>query len=668
MPKPPQKLPQKLPVDDLIPELKAKLASGQAVVVQASPGSGKTTRIPPALIRNDGDVLVLEPRRVAAKYAAKRVSDELGSKLGETVGYRFRFENVTSPRTRLCFLTEGMLMRRFLSDPTLKGAHTVILDEFHERHLHGDIALAYLRKLQQSTRPDLKLIVMSATLDSDAIAKFLGDAPVLKIDAPLFPVDLEYLPSPVAKPLDLLVRDAVTRSLSQDDGDILVFLPGMGEIRRCSDAIRSAAERTGALIAPLHGELSREEQDFAIERADRRKIILATNVAETSLTIEGVRVVIDSGFHRVASYSWWSGVPTLRTRPISRASAIQRAGRAGRTGPGRCIRLYTRGEFEGRAPFQTPEISRADLTQSVLELKSLGITNASELSWFESPPSQALDSSETLLYRLGALTTRGGPLNEIGRRLARIPAHPRIGRMVLEASQNESTLKESSLLGALISEGEIETLDALESVRRGFFPDRVSKLADQIFKSVEPLKSARTRSLAFSVLSGFPDRVARRKSGGDMIFSEGGSARAPDSALFQSSEYFVLLDVQERQGLGQARSAVEIKSAVAIEADWLLDLEPSQIEEKEELSWDSDRKRVQSSALMRYGQLILSESRTEPHDLSAASRILAKSGQAWTWTHGVANSLYMMHSRASEKLHPPSILRKSKLGQLVFSS
>jgi len=222
---------------------------------------------------------------------------------------------VTASRTRLRFLTEGMLMRKFLSDPELSNTHTVILDEFHERHLHGDLAIAYLRKLQLTTRPDLKLVVMSATLDSEAISKFLGDAPVLRVEAVLHPVEIEYLPSAAAKSMENLVRDAVTKSLTRDTGDILVFLPGMGEIRRCADAIRVQADQANAIVTPLHGELSREEQDLAIEPSSKRKVILATNVAETSLTIEGVRVVIDSGFHRIASYSWWSGVPTLRTRP-----------------------------------------------------------------------------------------------------------------------------------------------------------------------------------------------------------------------------------------------------------------------------------------------------------------------------------------------------------------
>lgn len=615
-------LPQKLPVDDILPELREKLSRAEAVIVRASPGSGKTTRIPPALIRDKGEVLVLEPRRVAAKYAARRVAQELGCELGGKVGYQFRFENVTSAATRLRFLTEGMLMRRFVSDPELSGVHTVILDEFHERHLHGDIALAYLRRLQLSTRADLKLIIMSATLDTESLARFLGGAPVITIDAPLFPVELEYLPSTPARPLENLVRDAVSQTLSNTKGDILVFLPGMGEIRRSGEAIRAVAEKHDCLIAPLHGELSREEQDLAIEKNRRRKIILATNVAETSLTIEGVRTVIDSGFHRVASYSWWSGVPTLRTRPISRASAIQRAGRAGRTGPGKCIRLYTRGDFDGRAPFQTPEIQRADLTQSVLELKSLGITEPSHLNWFEAPSTQSLSSAETLLYRLGALESPGGAISKTGRTLVRIPAHPRIARMLLEAKGNP----EGAVLGALISEGDLETLDAIEALRNSPLSFSTKKLVDLFEKSLRDEPSGPNKSLEFAILTGFPDRVARRSPNGDLVFSDGGSAKSPEHTLFRSSEYFVLLDVQERQGLGQARSSVGVRSAVAIQEGWLFDLNPAQVEEVSSVTWDADRKRVQSVDQIRYGQLVLSESRSDPKDPAAGSLVLAKQG------------------------------------------
>ncbi|MFL5813043.1 MAG: helicase-related protein, partial [Bdellovibrionia bacterium] len=337
-----------LPIDPSLPKILESLERTPNLVLKAAPGSGKTTRVPPALLNASfarkhasGEIIVLEPRRLAAKYSARRVAEEMGEEIGKTVGYQFRFENVGGPATRLRFMTEGMLMRKLLGDPKLSRVCAVLLDEFHERHLHTDTALAYLRQLQKMERPDLRIVVMSATLDTDRISAYLGDAPVVEVQNRPYDVSVHYLSASTSgtsntKPLELQVRDAVVRAIeskSDDEGDLLVFLPGMGEIRRAESAIQEyfRGEPGAPLVLPLHGELSKAEQDQAIRKADRRKVILSTNVAETSLTIEGVTNVIDSGLHRIATYSWWSGVPSLKTKPISRASAIQRAGRAGRT-------------------------------------------------------------------------------------------------------------------------------------------------------------------------------------------------------------------------------------------------------------------------------------------------------------------------------------------------
>ncbi len=389
-----------LPIDPHLPLIAKKLQESGCLVLKASPGSGKTTRVAPFLLNSlppGKEILVLEPRRLAAKLAARRVAEERREKVGGVIGYQFRFENVSSKETRLRFLTEGMLMRRLIRDRTLDGVAIVILDEFHERHLHGDVALSYLRSLQASGRPDLKLVVMSATLDTEALLRYLGNCPLVEVEGRPFDVATHYRPSE-NKFLEISVRDAVKTAFQEwPEGDCLVFLPGMADIRRAESALSDLARINHWDLFPLHGELSKGEQDRALLPGRNRKIILATNVAETSLTIEGIRIVIDSGLHRQASYSWWSGVPSLRTRPISRASSIQRAGRAGRTASGTCYRLYSRADFDGRAPFETPEIQRADLCQTLLELKELGVQSLTQFPWFDPPPAGAMESAEATL-------------------------------------------------------------------------------------------------------------------------------------------------------------------------------------------------------------------------------------------------------------------------------
>jgi ATP-dependent helicase HrpB len=619
-----------LPIDRFLPSVQAALEKSRSLVLQASPGSGKTTRVPPFLLKREreGEILVLEPRRVAAKYAARRVASEMGVKLGEEVGYQFRFENVTSVKTRLRFLTEGMLMRRLLGDPLLHGIGTVIIDEFHERHLHGDVALAYLRKLQGS-RPELEIIVMSATLDAEPVAKFLGTDSVIKIEAAIFPVETEYLQAPSQKYLDSLVRDAVTRAVDEEKGDILVFLPGMAEIRRASDALREIADSKRLLVAPLHGELSREEQDQAIEKGSLRKVILSTNLAETSLTIEGVSVVIDSGLHRQASYSWWSGIPKLQTRPISRASAIQRAGRAGRTGPGKCYRLYTRGDFDSRAAFDTPEIQRADLAQTILELKTLGVQDLSSFPWFESPASQSLQGSESLLVQLGALILKKGftVLTDSGRMMAQVPTHPRFARILAVARETGASVEDAALFAALISEGDFgardnnvkDALSFLESFRKTGVPENLKKQMNQLLSSVPRggIKTGDEARLRFAILSGFPDRVVKKRAPlsasiqteVELLFATGGSAKAQNTGVMTESEYFTVLDIQEKQSHGQNKSQLHLKSVITIDPSWLIDLPPALLVETEEVIWDPQRKRVEHVSQMKYGQIILSETK-----------------------------------------------------------
>jgi len=636
--------PLSLPIDHRLAEIRLALEKNQTVIVEASPGSGKTTRVPSALLscdfRKDREILVLEPRRLAAKLAAMRVSEEHGETVGGTIGYHFRFERVAGPKTRVCFLTEGMLMRRLLSDPKLKSTACVIIDEFHERHLHGDIAMSYLAWLRRHERPDLRIAVMSATLDSAAVTRFLSDSHLVHIDAPRFPIDLVYLNGPASKPLDQLVKEAVAKAskeLPKQDGmgDILIFLPGMADILRAKTALETIRQSSGIEIALLHGELDRSAQDLALKRSQRRKVILSTNIAESSLTIEGVSIVIDSGLHRTAAYSWWSGVPSLKTRPISRASATQRAGRSGRTGPGTCYRLYSKTDFDSRPAFETPEILRADLSQTVLELKSLGIASAASFPWFESPPSGALESAETLLYRLGALSKEGS-LTPIGKAMVTFPAHPRLSRLMIECDRR-NIIDLGTTAAALISEGDLDSMDALESIRLARLSEPAKRLKRQFLgqfesrRSVQKPEEEAMNDLAQSLLTGFPDRVGKKRKAArgksdevDVVLSSGGSARVMEAGVVSHADTFIALDIQEQKHLSQQRSSLRLRCVCPIHEDWLLDIVPSAITEINSLEWDKERNRVIASSQVKYDELVLTESPSVPIPSDQSFAILLK--------------------------------------------
>lgn len=443
---------QPLPIDPLLPEVVSSLCERPALVLEAPPGAGKTTRVPRALLGApwcSGQIVVLEPRRLATRIAARRVAGELGDRLGATVGYQVRFEDVSSARTRIRFVTEGILGRQLLESPALEGVSAVVLDEFHERHLQGDVALAMLERLRRSRRPDLRIVVMSATLATAPVAQYL-DAPVLRAEGRLFEVVVDHLPSPDERPLGLQVASAVRRLVHEGlDGDVLVFLPGAGEIRKTRQACERVAQDADLLIVPLHGDLDAEQQDAALRPASKRKIILSTNVAESSVTIEGVVAVIDSGLARVASQSPWSGFSRLRVEKISRASAVQRSGRAGRMRPGRCVRLYTRADFELRPAFAPPEILRLDLAEMQLELAAAGAT---DVEWLEAPPPSHVRAAEELLRRLQAVDAEGRP-TETGRAMLRFGVHPRAARVVVEG-ERRGMARDACLAAAILSEGD----------------------------------------------------------------------------------------------------------------------------------------------------------------------------------------------------------------------
>lgn len=585
----------KLPIDEALPQILAALEAGPNLVIQAPPGAGKTTRVPAALLKRlEGEVLVLEPRRLAARLAARRVAAELGERAGETVGYQVRFEDVSGPGTRLRYLTEGVLTRRMLSDPQLHNAAAVLLDEFHERHLETDLALALLRRLQRTTRPELRIVVMSATLDTAPVAAFLGGCPVVRCEGRRFEVAVDYTPHSSA-PLEQQVAEAVERL--PPEGDVLVFLPGAAEIRRAQNALEPFAARSGALLLPLHGDLAPAEQDRAVAPADRRKIILSTNIAESSVTIEGVTAVIDSGLARVAIDSPWTGLPSLEVRRISQASAVQRAGRAARTGPGRAIRLYTEDDFRRRPLADPPEIVRRELSQIVLQLRAMGI---GELEWLEPPPAAAWQAANTLLDRLGATPEMAG-----------LPLPPRLAKLVVEAKRRGAPEK-GCAVAAVIGAGERGSPDLLAQAEGEWSP-HTRRVYDQLRKRVggRDGPDADTAVLQ-SVLAAFPDRVARHRREGELLLALGGSARFPGCRW----KFLVAVDIEARREQGLPL----VRLAAPIEPEWLLD----RVQERRWLEWNRSAERVEQVTALLYDQLVIEETRAPAPPGEETARLLAQ--------------------------------------------
>jgi ATP-dependent helicase HrpB len=590
-----------LPIDAVLPELVRVFTASPNLVLEAPPGAGKTTRVPPALLSAvAGEVVVLEPRRIAARMAARRVAAEMGERLGDTVGFQVRFEDVSGPRTRLRFVTEGVLTRRLLSDPSLRRVSAVVLDEFHERHLDGDLALALLRRLQLTSRPDLKLVVMSATLNAGPISEYLDRCPTLRSEGRLFDVAVAYTPQS-----SLSLEDQVAKAIEDHEprGDVLVFLPGAAEIRRAMRACEGLARARDLLLLPLHGDLTPEEQDRAVLPATKPKIILSTNVAESSITIDGVTTVIDSGLARIASDSPWSGLPTLQVRRISKASAVQRAGRAGRTGPGRAIRLYSIEDFQRRPEHEIPEIHRRELSQTLLELRALGV---SEVPWFEPPPAETIRAAETLLERLDA--------SRDATELARLPVHPRLARLILDGEKHAAGA-DACRLAALLSSGDrVDTLDVLDAIENTF-----SWRSDQIEKQLRRLIRSRSSGsedgLRAAVLAAFPDRVAKRRTPTDVQLSNGKPARI---AADWPADLLIAVDVEDRREAGPPL----IRLACAITPEVLVDRFPERIDERQELVWNREAERVEARNVVLYEELVIEESRAAP-DREAAAQVLA---------------------------------------------
>lgn len=640
-----------LPVDDCIAALLTEAAQRNVVVV-APPGSGKTSRIPSALA---GRVAVVEPRRIAARMAATWVAGERGQAVGDEVGYQVRFDARCGPRTRVRYVTDGVLARRLLDDPSLSDLDVVVVDEFHERRLHTDVLLAWLRRLQQTTRPDLRLVVMSATIDPAPLAAWLGDAAIIETSGRLHDVRIAY-DEPGSRPLDACVAAAVRRALDEGDGgDVLVFLPGAAEIRRAMDACASIVSGRDVDALPLHGDLPLERQAAAVGSGPRRRVVFSTNVAESSVTVEGVTTVIDSGLVRRARTVPWSGLDEIRVEKISRASAEQRAGRAGRVAPGQCVRLYPRHDLVNRPAREAAEIHGVDLSEVLLLLHGAGVADPSVLPWFEPPSEGAAANAEALLRRLQALDDGG--LTRLGRRMLDVPLHPRLARLALEAERLGAG-DDGRLAAAVLAEGDVraggrarfdrgerarehrtapsDVIAMVEACRTGHDADpralqRTQALERHLRRALPgsgprvrggsaPDAVGREEALLRAVLAAWPDRVARRrgKAGStEVLMCGGGTARLAETSVVRDADWLVAVDAEERAGGTFVRVASEIDAA------WLLDLFIDRIRETDERAWNERSQRVECVRRLAYDRLTLDESRVAAPRDQVSSAVLA---------------------------------------------
>ncbi|MDP6504486.1 MAG: helicase-related protein, partial [Planctomycetota bacterium] len=482
-----------LPIDPILPEAVSLLDENSGLAIEAPPGAGKTTRVPRALLDagfdRSGEIWMLEPRRLATRMAASRIASEMGEQVGKRVGYAIRFESKVGPETKLKVVTEGVLLRRLSEGPDLEGISTIILDEFHERHLETDVALACLLNLQRTSRPDLKIVIMSATLDARPVADHLG-CPLLRSEGKNFPVEMKYWPGETRLRLADKVADALRRvSGENQNGHILIFLPGVSEILAVEKTCGPIADAFGMRLLRLHGSLETAEQVEVVKPSESTKVILATNVAESSVTIDGVATVIDSGLVKEADVSAWSGLPMLRTTRISQASATQRAGRAGRTRAGHCIRLYTRREFDGMQEFALPELLRTDMSGLVLQLKQQGL-DPNSLPWLQPPSEDSMSRAEDLLRKLCALDA-DAELTSFGSAMSRFTSHPRLARILCVAA-SEDMLDEAALLTAILEQPDPRKSRRWRGQKReSLGPSHVSDplfIAEELFKADVPAR------------------------------------------------------------------------------------------------------------------------------------------------------------------------------------
>ncbi len=666
-----------LPIDVQLPEIVEALRTHRTLLLSAPPGAGKTTRLPPALLDScAGEIVVLEPRRLAARLAATRVASELGEPVGGICGYNVRYESKTSARTRIRFVTEGVLTRQLIADPELRSVSAVLLDEFHERHVQGDLALALLRRLRQR-RPDLMVAVLSATLATEKLSRFLGDAPLIRTEGRAHSVVVTHLPAKDERPLELQVVSAL-RQLVRDGlrGHVLVFLPGAKEIRLAQAAAAKLAAEYDLVILPLHGELPPEEQDRALAPSTRRKVLLSTNIAESSVTIDGVEAVVDAGLVRRARHDPWLLLSELVLGQCSRASAIQRAGRAGRQGPGKALRLYTETEFLARPEFDDPEILHTDLAPVVLDLAAAHATGTELL---DSPGEAALLAARTLLTRLDLLD-EGGAITDLGRRAARLPLHPRLGRFLLEAEKRQVP-RRAGLIAAILSERdprlrgrELGRGEAVEDSDAEALADRFEEASHSRFQphalramqldagAVHRIERAR-KSLAAQVRGsddGYPqeigaalavaffDRIAKRRAAGsrDLAMAGGTVCELAESSLVREAPFVICLQ-------GEKRKKPLIRLAHRIEPELLLELFPERIEERVRARFEAATGRVIARAEMLYEGVVLDDS-PAPHGPESV-RLLVEAALArglHTLLDGDALESWRARAEIAAKRHP----------------
>jgi ATP-dependent helicase HrpB len=546
-----------LPVEDALPELLAALRSNNCAVLVAPPGAGKTTRAPPALLAADwaqrGKIVLLSPRRIVARAAAARMASERGERIGDTIGYRVRLDSKVSARTRVEVVTEGVFTRQILSDPELGGVSAVIFDEFHERSLEGDLGLALARDAQLGLRPDLRILVMSATLDAARVAALLGDAPVVVSEGRLHPVRHVYRPRDQRLRLEEDVAAVAGAALASESGSALVFLPGAREIERTAERLRAGLSDSTIDVRPLYGAMSSAEQDAAISPAPagRRKIVLATSIAETSLTIEGVRIVIDSGLTRRPRFEPGLGLSRLETVRASQAAVTQRAGRAGRLEPGVCWRLWSEGETRALPAFDRPEILEADLSGLALDLATWGIADPRALSWLDPPPRPAWDEAIALLKRLRALDA-DGRLTEHGRAVSALPLPPRLAHMVIEAARESEGLLAAHVAMVLTEQGLGGRDVDLRARLHGFAKDRgeraqaaralARRIARLAAREAAPAESIDEDRAGGVLALAYPDRIAKGR-GASFTMVNGRAASIDESSALARESYLIVADI-----------------------------------------------------------------------------------------------------------------------------
>lgn len=650
-----------LPVDDVLEDLVRRVRDRRAAVLCAPTGAGKTTRIPPALLDGAvrGSVILVEPRRVAARAAARRIAAERGVEPGGEIGYHVRFDRCATDATRLLVVTEGVLLRRIQADPFLDGVGAVVFDEFHERNLDLDLGLALAKRVRAEARPDLALVVMSATLDPAPVAGWLGNAPVLESGGRRHPVEIEYHRGG-ARELDEAIARAVSDLLERTQGDILVFLPGVGEIRRAGEALAPLLERRGVERLELYGDLPPERQDAVFEPGDARRVILATNVAETSVTVPRVTGVVDTGLQRTRRRDPSLGIDRLELVRVSRAAADQRAGRAGRGAAGVCVRLWTAAEHRELDERDEPEIRRVDLAGAVLQLASFGETDFASFDWFEPPVREAIDEAVALLGRLGALGARDH-LTPLGHELARYPVHPRLAVLLVTGARLGAP-RRAALAAALLSErnpfrvtgrhGEplahrsesdlLDRIEALEAFEAGGARARdatgfhrgaarsVLRVRDRLERLARPHVRRRDptpvdagpvdadEAVLRAVLAAFPDRVARRRANDPArgVLATGRGVRFDARSAVIEPELVVCVDLDA----GAGREA-RCRMASRVERAWL---DEARVHADVEVAFEPEVSRVVARRRTRYDELVLDESPAPLPDGDDVARILAR--------------------------------------------